>query len=272
MVESPAESPARFAPPVWDEVVDLDDMESTDISVDVSVDGEDTEDDERTVGIGGRSGKESERPIPTPNSSVLAMTTPSGANGEGGGEGWGRGRGRGRGGDRSGDGGGDDGGSGEDDDDAFDADTGVATRWATPSSRTAAAAGAAVAVTAAAPLVLKVWIGDMRFSPSAVVIPAGSYVQFEQMKGCSVRQCLEVVDAERCTQAASPALLPGQPWRHRFEQTGEFEFKSLIYVFMKGTVTVVPVGATPSAPQPPLLPRSSSASTAAAALEAGSQC
>jgi|AntAceMinimDraft_11_1070367.scaffolds.fasta_scaffold29967_2 hypothetical protein len=43
MVESPAESPARFAPPVWDEVVDLDDMESTDISVDVSVDGEDTE-------------------------------------------------------------------------------------------------------------------------------------------------------------------------------------------------------------------------------------
>ena len=60
--------------------------------------------------------------------------------------------------------------------------------------------------------------------------------------------------------------------RHCLEHTGEFEFKSLIYVFRKGTVTVVLAGSTMSAPQPSLLPRSSSASTAAAALEAGSQC
>ena len=57
--------------------------------------------------------------------------------------------------------------------------------------------------------------------------------------------------------------------RHCLEHTGEFEFKSLIYVFRKGTVTVVLAGSTMSAPQPSLLPRSSSASTAAAALEAG---
>jgi hypothetical protein len=44
--------------------------------------------------------------------------------------------------------------------------------------------------------------------------------------------------------------------RHRLEHTGEFEFKSLIYVFRKGAVTVVLAGSTMSAPQPPLLPRS----------------
>ena len=99
------------------------------------------------------------------------------------------------------------------------------------------------------PRTYKVRIQDMRFHPAALEIPRGAIVEWEPDRSCDVRHCLEVVDEDEEPQALSPALVPGAPWRHRFEDVGDFHYRSLVYCFMKGSVVVV----DPPTPDPPVL-------------------
>ena len=106
------------------------------------------------------------------------------------------------------------------------------------------------------PRTYKVRIQDMRFHPAALEIPRGAIVEWEPDRSCDVRHCLEVVDEDEEPQALSPALVPGAPWRHRFEDVGDFHYRSLVYCFMKGSVVVV----DPPTPDPPVLTTTTSRS------------
>jgi len=86
---------------------------------------------------------------------------------------------------------------------------------------------------------VRVSVDEMRFFPAHVVITKGTSVRWEPVSGCSVAHCLEVVDAEETNFAMSPAMVPGTPWDFEFTEVGNFHYRSLIYCFMKGTVTVV---------------------------------
>ena len=88
--------------------------------------------------------------------------------------------------------------------------------------------------------VFRVRVQEMRFHPPHLEIPRGAVVQWELDPSCAVRHCLEVVTRDEEPRGASPAILPGVPWRHVFDELGAFHYRSLIYTFMKGCVTVVP--------------------------------
>lgn len=86
---------------------------------------------------------------------------------------------------------------------------------------------------------VRVFVDEMKFYPAHVTIRKGTTVRWEPTLRCTVTHCLEVVDTEEENQASSPALVPGSPWEHTFTEPGDFHYRSLIYCFMKGTVTVV---------------------------------
>ena len=88
--------------------------------------------------------------------------------------------------------------------------------------------------------VFRVRVQEMRFHPPHLEIPRGAVVQWELHPSCAVRHCLEVVTRDEEPRGASPAILPGVPWQHVFDELGAFHYRSLIYTFMKGSVTVVP--------------------------------